>query len=140
MGHALLLLLREGDKGGSVLVKRWEVAEEYVRQVLEREFGMPFQKRDLGRLTKEFDAVSTNEEIVAMVKAFDKPYQKSTPMQLKTRQDRCIVDCAWLSRTNAKKRFLVLMERDYADWFRPYGEFLFPDIRIVCVQELEGSI
>jgi hypothetical protein len=114
------------------LVRRWEDAEQHVRGILEREFGMPFQKRliQFGRLVKEFDAVSANAEIIAMVKAFDKPYQKSTPMQLKTRQDRCIVDCAWLTRTNAKLKLLVFVERDYAEWFKPYSDFLFPDIVI----------
>ena len=114
------------------MVRRWEDAEEYVRHVLEREFGVPFQRRFLhpGRLAKEFDAVSTNGEIIAMVKAFDKPYQKSTPMQLKTRQDRCIVDCAWLARTTARTKLLVFVEKDYAEWFRSYSEFLFPDVVI----------
>lgn len=107
-------------------------SEKRVRAALTREFGMPFEKKViyLGKLAKEFDAVSTNGEIIAMVKAFDKPYQKSTPMQLKTRQDRCIVDCAWLARTTAKTKLLVFVEKDYAEWFRPYSEFLFPDVVI----------
>ena len=120
------------QKRGSILVRHWEVAEEYVRQVLARESGMTFEKRciQLGSLAKEFDAVSTSGEIIAMVKAFDKPYQKSTPTQLKTRQDRCIVDCAWLARTTARTKLLVFVEKDYAEWFRPYSEFLFPDVVI----------
>ena len=114
------------------MVKRWEDAEDYVRQILEKEFGMPFEKRVIhfGKLTKEFDAVSTNGEIVAMVKAFDKPYLESTSIQLKTRQDRCIVDCAWLARTTAKTKLLVFIGKGYAEWFKPYGEFLFPSVVI----------
>jgi hypothetical protein len=124
------------------LVKRWKKAEEHVRDVLEREFDLLFQGRVIrfGELSrKQFDAVSTNGEIVAMVKAFDKPYQKSTSMQLRTRQDRCIVDCAWLARTSAKIKLLVFVERDYADWFRPYAEFLFPDVVVRWVPGLQYS-
>ena len=92
----------------------------------------------LGQLAKkQFDAVSTNSEPIAMVKAFDKPYQKSTHQQLKTRLDRCIVDCAWLTRTSAKVKLMVLVEKDYADWFRPYAEFLFPHVVVRWIPGLQ---
>ena len=111
--------------------KRWKGAEEHVIQTLEKEFGVSFKKRVIrfeNLCKKQFDAVSGDEEILAMVKAFDKPYRESTSSQLKTRQDRCIVDCAWLVRTSASVKLMVFIEKDYADWFRAYAEFLFPDV------------
>lgn len=115
------------------MVKRWKRAEQHVRDILKTEFDVSFEERVVrfGKLLKkQFDAVSTNEEILAMVKAFDRPYQKSTAQQLKTRQDRCIVDCAWLARSSAKVKLMVFIEKDYADWFRPYAELLFPSVEI----------
>lgn len=124
------------------MAKRWKGAEEHVIQTLEKEFGVSFKKRAIrfGNLCKkQFDAVSADEEILAMVKAFDKPYRESTSSQLKTRQDRCIVDCAWLVRTSASVKLMVFVEKDYAEWFRAYAEFLFPDVVVRWVLGFQDS-
>ena len=99
-----------------------------VKKLLEKEYGQPFESKRLSLgsgLEKQFDAVSEDGTVVAMVKAFKVPYSDSTQQQLKTRFERCLVDCVYLSAVPKAKHRLFYVSGDYLLPFKSQIEILF---------------
>ena len=96
-------------------------AEAAVRELLSQEFRMPFRKVTLQVGTaingkpalKEFDAVSANGSVVAMVKDFTARNIKGN----QTRHARVMRDLYYLSLCQAEHRFLFLSS-PYYDWLK----------------------
>jgi len=95
-------------------------AEDNVRAALLREFGQPFEERQLqvgfklggDPAYKWFDAVSRDGRIVAMVKN----YSARNLQGNQTRHARVMRDLYYLSLVEAKSKFLYL-SADFHKWF-----------------------
>lgn len=109
--------------------QKWgRYVEPRVRKLLRQEYGQPFESKRLKLapgLEKQFDAVSKDGTVVAMIKAFKKRYCDSTEAQLKTRFERCVVDCAYLSVVASAEHRLFYLSDDYLSKFKPQIEILF---------------
>ena len=113
-------------------------AERRVRRMLQEEFRQPFSEAKLKfgttlngtRAAKRFDAVSEDQQIVAMVKDYS-----ATNMQgNRTRLARVSHDLLLLHSVDAKRRFMFLSKPFY-DWFRDTPDAVVPDD--VCVRTLQ---
>ena len=95
-------------------------AEKRVKEALKREFGQDFQRKVLrvGRTMdgspayKEFDAVSSDSKIVAMVK----DYSAQNEVGNQTRHARVIRDLYYLCLAQVDQRFMYL-SREFLEWF-----------------------
>jgi hypothetical protein len=104
-------------------------AEGRVREALEREFGQAFQKRTLqvgqtidgNPAHKEFDAVSSDCKIIAMVK----DYTAKNIAGNQTRHARVIRDLYYLPLARAERRFMYLSQ-EFLGWFRQQNDAVVP--------------
>ncbi len=112
-------------------------AEKRVKEALKREFGQDFKRRVLqvGRVMdgspayKEFDAVSSDSKIVAMVK----DYSAQNEIGNQTRHARVIRDLYYLCLAQADQRFMYL-SREFLEWFRKQRDASVPsDVKIRIV-------
>ena len=115
-------------------------AESVVRMLLSQEFRMPFTKMTLEVGTaidgkpalKEFDAVSGDQRVIAMVKNY-------TAMNIKgnqTRHARVMRDLYYLSLCQAEHRFLFLSS-PYYDWLKTQRDAaIAPGIKLRPIPKL----
>lgn len=115
-------------------------AELTAIQSLEKKYGQGSGHRTLrvGRVNHEFDFVSDATKVVAEVKVFEKRYEDSTQAQLKTRRERCIVDCAWLNAVSGPDTKIFVLRDDYVNNFAPVLRSLFPKVQIVSHQAVNA--
>lgn len=102
--------------------------ESRVKELLRQKYGQTFEGKRLKLARgqeKQFDAVSKDGTVVAMVKAFKIRFNDSTETQLKTRFNRCVVDCAYLAVVPNAVHRLFYLNRDYLPKFEPQIEMLF---------------
>ncbi len=112
-------------------------AHSRVREALKREFGQTFQERILqvghrmdGRPAyKQFDAVSSDSKIVAMVK----DYSAENVAGNQTRHARVIRDLYYLHLAQAEQRFMYLSP-EFLQWFAQQNDAAVPpdvEVRII---------
>jgi len=111
--------------------------EEKVKKVLEIEFGkLTKQKRPTGKNRKEFDLVSDDRQLVIEVKSC-KLGNETTKKSgyTTTRKPRLIAACAYLDKVDAKRKILVLTDKELYEQFKRDmdGDGLFPRVEIRCV-------
>ena len=115
-------------------------AEHKVQVALAKEFGQPFAARTLQvglKLNrepayKEFDAVSLDGKVVAMVK----DYSAQNLQGNQTRHARVMRDLYYLSLVKAEKRFMYLSAEFY-EWFATQQDASIPyglEVRIIPSQ------
>jgi hypothetical protein len=116
-------------------------SETRVQKLLETEFGTPFSKKTLPvgwtihskPASKEFDAVSEDNRVIAMVK----DYTAKNLAGNQTRHARVARDLYFLSQAQAQRRFLFL-SKDYYKWFSKQGDAaIAPGIEVRIIP-LEG--
>lgn len=110
--------------------------EEKVKKVLEKEIGkLTKQKIPIGknRKGKEFDLVSDDRHVVIEVKSFkfDNETTKKSGYA-STRKPRLIAACAYLDKVDAKRKILVLTDKELYEQFKRDmdGDDLFPKVEI----------
>lgn len=96
-------------------------AEKKVKEVFEKEFGIPFNKKKIavGKQNKEFDLVSGDGKIVVEVKS-SKLGNNTTGKSGydTTRKARLIMAYWYLEKVKAEKRILVLTNKELFNQFK----------------------
>jgi hypothetical protein len=113
-------------------------SERFARKFLEKMFGVSLRKRKLvvGYDSKnkpqihEFDIVSEDMNIVGEIKSGRKNRDNYI---------RALADCMFLSRVKAKKKMLVLTDKDFYGYFKTNSEGIIAkdiDLIFVCLEDL----
>jgi len=113
-------------------------SEQLVRKFLEKMFGTSLRKRKLvvGYDSKrkpqihEFDLVSDGMDIIGEIKS---------GKNSRGNYVRTLADCVFLSKVKAKKKVLVLTDKEFYDYFKTNSEGVIQkniEIIYVCLDDL----
>lgn len=96
----------------------WQKKEEHIRSMLSRKFGVKLEKRKVplrgtDNKTYEFDLVSNDGSIVGEIKTYTCKAKRFPYAKIAHTSEACL----FLSHTDAKKKLLVLTDKDFYKLF-----------------------